>query len=221
MPLVGLVVIFNLVHKMKALYIWSAFGLICYFNTGILKSLFEESRPFWLSDEIAPQKCRRDFGNPSGHCMTATFFWLTVYLNKYFEVGAARPKVRSIFCTAYIVKMGLTVAMCLFFIFLALSRVFLGEHSYNQVLFGSSLGITLALTMHFFLKPIVKRFPLWLRTVYGINKERGTFNVPSYIFLITLCAFIIAPIGLAYLVWVSTNAFILDPNEENRIRTHC
>jgi hypothetical protein len=32
--------------------------------------------------------------------------------------------------------MMLTVGMVLFFIFLAISRVFLGEHSYNQVLFG-------------------------------------------------------------------------------------
>jgi hypothetical protein len=63
--------------------------------------------------------------------MMATFFWLSLYLDKYFEVGAVRPRVRSIFCTAYIIKMGVTVAICLFFIFLALSHVFLGEHSYN------------------------------------------------------------------------------------------
>lgn len=109
-----------------------------------------------MSDDIKPAKCRRDFGNPSGHCMTSTFFWLTLYLHKYFEVGVTRPRMRSIFCTAYIIKMVFTVAMFLFFIFLALSRVYLGEHSYNQVFFGSQLGIVLALTMHYLLKPLVR-----------------------------------------------------------------
>jgi hypothetical protein len=87
--------------------------------------------------------------------MTASFFWLTVYLHKYHEVGAIK-KFNSVFCTEYIVKMMLTVAMVLFFIFLAISRVFLGEHSYNQVLFGLQLGVALAGILHYFVKPLVK-----------------------------------------------------------------
>jgi len=128
--IVLLIVVFNLTNKLKALYIWGAFGLVCYFNVGILKQLYAEPRPFWVSEDIHPQKCRKDFGSPSGHSMTACFFWMTLYLHKYHEVGV-KSRINSIFCTAYIIKMGLTVAMILFFIFLALSRVFLGEHSYN------------------------------------------------------------------------------------------
>lgn len=64
--------------------------------------------------------------------------------------------------------MGLTVAMVLFFIFLAVSRVFLGEHSYNQVLFGSQLGLALAAILHFLVKPLIKKFPSWARSNYGI-----------------------------------------------------
>jgi membrane-associated phospholipid phosphatase len=133
--IVALVVIFNITNKMKALYIWAAFGFICFLNVGVFKHLYAQPRPFWVSENINPQKCRKDFGNPSGHCMTASFFWLTVYLHKYHEVGAIK-KFNSVFCTEYIIKMMLTVGMVLFFIFLAISRVFLGEHSYNQVLFG-------------------------------------------------------------------------------------
>jgi len=99
--------------------------------------------------------------------MTASFFWLTVYLHKYHEVGA-RQKFNSVFCTAYIVKMILTVALALFLIFLAMSRVFLGEHSYNQVFFGSQLGLAFAASLHFFIKPLVKKFPSWAREKYGI-----------------------------------------------------
>ena len=64
--------------------------------------------------------------------------------------------------------MMLTVAMVLFFIFLAVSRVFLGEHSYNQVFFGTQLGVAFAAILHFFVKPIFKKFPSWVRERYGI-----------------------------------------------------
>ena len=155
------VIVFNTTHKLSALYIIASFGFICYLNTQ-LKSVYQEPRPFWVSEDIKPQQCRTDYGSPSGHCMTSGFFWITMYLHKYYEVGAKREKV-SVFCTAYIIKMALTVGLILFILFLALSRVFLGEHSYNQVLFGSSLGIVLAFGLHFTVKPLIKKMPQLLR----------------------------------------------------------
>ena len=102
-----------------------------------MKTLYHEARPFWESEDIKPSKCRKDFGNPSGHCMTTAFFWLTIYLHKYYEVGTKTKIRNSIYCTAYLVKVGMTAGLILFIMFLALSRVFLGEHSYNQVFYGS------------------------------------------------------------------------------------
>jgi hypothetical protein len=52
--IVVLVAVFNLTNKMKALYIWAAFGFVCYINIGILKQLYAEPRPFWMSDDIHP-----------------------------------------------------------------------------------------------------------------------------------------------------------------------
>ena len=49
LPLFFLVIVFNVTHKISALYMWIAFGFICYLNTGILKSLYAEPRPFWVS----------------------------------------------------------------------------------------------------------------------------------------------------------------------------
>lgn len=47
-----LFIIFNVMHKMKALYIWVAYGFMCFMNAGVLKSLYAESRPFWVSQDI-------------------------------------------------------------------------------------------------------------------------------------------------------------------------
>ena len=86
-PIAGLALIFNLCHKMSAVYIFAAFGFICYLNTSVMKVLYHEPRPFWVSPDIKPSVCRKDYGNPSGHVMTSSFFWLTLYLNYYHEVG--------------------------------------------------------------------------------------------------------------------------------------
>lgn len=129
LPFIGIIVVFNLCHKMNALYIWASFAFICYLNSA-LKSVYAEPRPFWVSNDILPVKCRPDFGSPSGHCMVTTFFWLTLYLQKYYEVGH-KVHIKSIFCTEYIVKMALTAVMIMFFMMVAISRVYLGEHSYN------------------------------------------------------------------------------------------
>ena len=38
--IITLVIIFNVTNKMKALYIWAAFGFICYLNVGVFKHLY-------------------------------------------------------------------------------------------------------------------------------------------------------------------------------------
>ena len=49
-----LVIIFNVTNKMKALYIWAAFGFVCFMNVGIFKHLYAQVRPFWVSENINP-----------------------------------------------------------------------------------------------------------------------------------------------------------------------
>jgi membrane-associated phospholipid phosphatase len=157
-PVFVLCVMFNLTHKMSMLYMWSAFGLVAYLNSSIFKALYAQPRPYMVSMDIKPSVCRPDFGNPSGHCMVSSFFWITCYLHQYYEVGVKRQRM-AVFCTAYIIKMVATVALIVFLMFLALSRVFLGEHSYNQVLFGLEIGTLFAFILHFFVKQWVKDYP--------------------------------------------------------------
>lgn len=67
--------------------------------------------------------------------------------------------IASIFCTEYIVKMALTSVMAIFIIMLPTSRVYLGLSSYNEVIYGSLIGVALAFVGHFRIKPIVKSLP--------------------------------------------------------------
>jgi hypothetical protein len=70
------------------------------------------------------------YGNPSGHMLNNTFTIITIYLHFYNDIGV-KPKKMSVFCTAYIIKMALTAIGAIYLILLAISRVYLGAHSWN------------------------------------------------------------------------------------------
>jgi len=65
------------------------------------------------------------------------------------------PKVRmTVFCTAYIIKMGLTAMLCVNFMLYGLSLVYLGFGSYNQVLFGFTIALVFSAVGHYNIKPL-------------------------------------------------------------------
>ena len=127
---VTLLLSFNLVNRMSALYIWMSTGFVIYL-TFILKSIYQEERPYWKDNQIdAEDQCGASFGNPSGHCLITTFVLFTAYLNQYYEVGK-KKQFNSIFCTGYIIKMALSAGLVIYTFFLVMSRVYLGQNSYN------------------------------------------------------------------------------------------
>jgi len=47
-----------------------------YFILTVLKLLYKDGRPFWVSKEIVGYSCRFDFGGPSYHLYTLVTFWV-------------------------------------------------------------------------------------------------------------------------------------------------
>ena len=76
------------------------------------------------------------------------FLWYTVYLHFFNDVGIKRKRM-SVFCTAYIIKMAVTSIIITYIIFMGFARVYLGAHSYNQVIFGTTIGLVLAYIGHY------------------------------------------------------------------------
>ena len=158
-PLTALICIvsINLMPKPSALYLWSGMAFVS-FLCNLLKSLYGEDRPYWVNDEIIGASCEVTFGNPSGLLMNTVFCWLTIYLHAFYEVGVIQPRM-SVFCTAYIVKMAGTCIGISLLIFMGFSRAYLGVGTYNEVLFGVSLGVTLAIIGHYKIKPMFLSMP--------------------------------------------------------------
>jgi membrane-associated phospholipid phosphatase len=194
-----LIVTFNIVPKVSASYIWVSLAFISYSNA-TLKSIYSEPRPFWTTSDIKPSQCRGAFGNPSGHCMGTSFFWVTLLLHKYYEIGK-EVKIKTIFCTAYIVKMALIAGLMIFLIFLAISRVYLGEHTWNEVLFGLSLGTSFAFLCHYYVKPYYKTLPNYFKKMAQRKGIDQTYYVSNgFIGLAFLLVFIM-PLAFALGLW--------------------
>jgi membrane-associated phospholipid phosphatase len=118
--------------------------LVCYFN-GILKIFYLNPRPFWLKNEIKIN-CECSYGNPSGH----SFMCFAIYLSlwkvctnfDYFKKDFKGKIIKKIFL----------VVIILFCFFILISRIYLNVHSINQIIYGSSLGISLFFYYFYVLK---------------------------------------------------------------------
>ncbi len=107
-----------------------------------------------ISQDIQPITCSKGFGNPSGHSSSASLFAIVVFLD-YFHgtpietVKNGLPKIQRVNKVFYIVCL-------LFSIYWAASipysRFLLGAHSLDQVVYGSTLGVWEAFTLHWLVR---------------------------------------------------------------------
>ena len=57
-----------------------------YYVLTVLKLIYKDARPFWISSEVEPYRCRYDFAGPSYHLYTIITFWVynvIMYRMKY------------------------------------------------------------------------------------------------------------------------------------------
>lgn len=90
---------------------------------GLLKMLYQDPRPYWVSSNVKGLVCEEDWGTPSGHALVTAAVWGTVAVSLY-------RKGRSY--TAFV------ILACIFIV--GFSRVYLGAHFVSQVLLGWAWG---------------------------------------------------------------------------------
>ena len=103
-----------------------------------MKVLYHSPRPFFVAGDIKAYYWSKEYGNPSGHAMyIPSVLPLILYLVlRQIKLNLSiSTKLFAVISTICITLMILLVSTILF------GRIYLGVHSYNQVLYGSLLGI--------------------------------------------------------------------------------
>ena len=142
--------------------IYTALGVL-----SIIKSFFHEARPFFVSD-ITPTKCWLEYGNPSGHAITSTSLYLTLW-----DLVCRRFKVDNCW---RIVSLAVTLLTCFM---IASSRIYHGVHTYNQILLGWGLGVPL---YFFFCHAIYNDLIQFLSRLHTYTWSRLLFNKGTFVF---------------------------------------
>ena len=109
-------------HIETSLIMLMQIGTIIYFES-LLKLVYTDSRPIFINEDIKEFHCICDYGKPSGHCMMSVAVPLLIIsdLNSRFRISK-NLKVLIIFI--YLMGVGI----------ISFSRLYLGEHSINQVI---------------------------------------------------------------------------------------
>lgn len=123
---------------------------------GMLKMAIHQARPFWVpGTRVAMESwtCYTDYGCPSGHSMLAIV--LLEFLLRFFcRVHKG--------CSRFIV-LGYALVFCLELLVM-FSRVMLGMHSLNEVLFGLSIGLYSFIPYYLFAERQIMRLILYIFT---------------------------------------------------------
>ena len=143
-----------------------------------LKMRYGSKRPFWENPNLYKGICDGGFGNPSGHSVNTVYLYLALFIilkdTKYVN---DRFHVQSI----------LLIVSLLWTISIILSRLILGVHSVNQVIYGSTFGLVVVLNMFIVFR--LHKMPVFFYKRLFKNIKYNII-ILSLLFLLTIIAII-------------------------------
>lgn len=164
------------------------------YTLSAVKMIYHDPRPYMAYERINGKGCDREFGNPSGHAFISSLFYLILwetFKSRKFEFNPTRTSsiIRSPISSGEPVltteesnseerqrKFRCLLAGAALFIFgIGLSRVYLGVHSYNQIMLGYAFGF-FSLSLYFLLFEDILDTFLTKLTYKMFNDKRDYYN---------------------------------------------
>jgi membrane-associated phospholipid phosphatase len=140
---------------------------------GLLKMIYASPRPFFVSPIIDIFGCEGGWGNPSGHSFASSAFYLTTW-HILFDCASLRKRIKLKY-----ISLGVTILLILM---IMLSRVFVGAHSFNQILYGCLLGCSLYFFVFFVLCIRVNDSKQFLQVIEFRNLIYGLVYFSIFLF---------------------------------------
>lgn len=128
----------------------------------LLKLVFHDPRPYWIDRKINPLAAESSFGMPSGHAQNSVVVW-----------GALAYSLKATW--TWIVALLLMLAI-------GLSRVYLGVHSWDEVIVGWVIGAVLLWGL-IMLEPLVI---IWLKKHSPVQQIAAAAFVSGLFILLLL-----------------------------------
>lgn len=125
----------------KAFYFMSYYGEIMLVMC-IGKMAYHSPRPYMVSDEVQVFGCSTEFGHPSGHSINSMTFCIGLLL----DYMVSNPD-DSLIKKAIIFVLAIVTPLLVGF-----SRLYNGDHSMDQILYGWLLGLWIAFSNHYVLR---------------------------------------------------------------------
>lgn len=149
-----------------------------------LKIVYRNPRPYMVDAEITAFGCSKSFGNPSGHSSLSACLYITIFLlifhdntDKHGQTPSSslrepllniqstpslrtyysqkKKQTRSPFLDKLIYTLSAMLVILIIFT-VGMSRVLLGVHSMNQVVYGWSYGAWIAFFLFRYVRPGLK-----------------------------------------------------------------
>jgi len=137
-----------------------------------MKMIYQSDRPNWKSD-LLTYTCNYGYGNPSGHSLTSISLYLCLshVLVNHFKIS---PMFNILIFLLFII----------FSVLIMISRYILAAHSFNQILYGFSLGLGLYYIMIYIIG--YHKYPS-INFLQHIKKKRVNlfYNIFHFVLLIT------------------------------------
>jgi len=164
----------------------------------VLKQILEEGRPFWTTSKIQQLEwfCPLSFGNPSGHSCVV----FVLYEPMISDVFGCGPKKIWTYVWLFISIM------------VMISRMYLGAHSLDQIVFGGLLGLAFLVYYKFFLQEL-----LYETVINILNGKHRKF----YAIVTTVIFFVFLSIPIIAYIIESTSRPPVDATYINNIAIGC
>ena len=115
------------------------------FIMGVGKMAYHSPRPYMVSDDVQVFGCSTEYGHPSGHSLNSMAFCIGLLLDR---IASHKEDSICLRVLQYIASIG-------FPLLVGFSRLYNGDHSMDQILYGWLLGLWLAFVTHYLLRDII------------------------------------------------------------------
>ncbi|CAD8195854.1 unnamed protein product [Paramecium octaurelia] len=190
LPAIALIAYLFFDNKMGALLYVCLIQTI-FAENQILKNIYRQARPYFIESAIQPYECNKEFGKPSGHAMSSSAMCFLVPLIIF-------PAILSDKLNHKYLRVIVIAIVTIWTFMTGFSRVFMGVHSFGQILLGWVYSAySILIYMRYFHNPITHYIKQCL--------QPGSQGVPGNV---------VQAVGLFALVWTGLSILLFEFNNK-------